>query len=79
VRPPNILVSREGHVKLCDFDNICSFGQQIQAANVPYYEQSENGSFGIAGRTDEVKTYMLYIEFGVPQNLGVEGANSSSS
>ncbi|KAL8981818.1 MAG: hypothetical protein Q9177_005457 [Variospora cf. flavescens] len=53
VRPPNILLSREGHVKLCDFDNTCSFGQHIQAANVPYYEQSEDGSFGIAGAKSE--------------------------
>ncbi|KAL9022293.1 MAG: hypothetical protein Q9185_000535 [Variospora sp. 1 TL-2023] len=54
VRPPNILLSREGHVKLCDFDNnTCSFGQHIQAANVPYYQQLEDGSFGIAGATSE--------------------------
>ena len=53
VRPSNILVSREGHVKLCDFDNTCFFGQYIQAANVPYYVQSENGSFGIAGARSE--------------------------
>ncbi|MCJ1254185.1 hypothetical protein MMC24_001999 [Lignoscripta atroalba] len=48
VRPPNILISHEGHVKLCDFDNTCSLGQYIQVANVPYYEQLKNGSFGIA-------------------------------
>lgn len=36
-----------------DFDNTCSFGQYIQAANVPYYEQSEDGSFGIAGARSE--------------------------
>lgn len=53
VRPPNILISREGHVKLCDFDNTCSFGQQIQVGNAPYYEQSESGSFGIAGAKSE--------------------------
>lgn len=53
LRPPNILISREGHVKLCDFDNTCLFGQHIQVGNDPYYEQSESGSFGIAGPKSE--------------------------
>lgn len=54
VRPSNILVNRAGHVKLCDFDNACSFGQYIQVGNdAPYYEQSETGSFGIAGAKSE--------------------------
>lgn len=53
VRPPNILISREGHVKLCDFDNSCLFGQYIQVGNDPYYEQSESGGFGIAGAKSE--------------------------
>lgn len=53
VRPPNILIDREGHVKLCDFDNACSFGQYLQVGNAPYYEQSEIGDFGIAGARSE--------------------------
>ncbi|KAL8830707.1 MAG: hypothetical protein Q9170_005614 [Blastenia crenularia] len=53
VRPPNILLSRDGHVKLCDFDNSCFFGQYIQAGNEPYYQQLDDFSYGIAGPTSE--------------------------
>lgn len=44
LRPPNILT---------DCDNVCMIGQHIQAGNTPYYEQSETGSFGIAGPESE--------------------------
>lgn len=53
VRSPNILVNSAGHIRLCDFDNICSFGQYIQVGNATYYEQSDTGSFGIAGPESE--------------------------
>ncbi|MCJ1249936.1 hypothetical protein MMC30_007162 [Trapelia coarctata] len=53
VRPPNILIDRQGHIKLCDFDNVCSFGHYIQVGNSPYYERSDTGSFGIAGAGSE--------------------------
>lgn len=46
LRPPKILIDRDRHVKLCDFDNVYMIGQHIHAGNTLYYEQSEPGSFG---------------------------------
>lgn len=53
LRPPNILVNAGGHIKLCDFDNVCLFGRYIQVGNSPYYEESDTGSFEIAGPASE--------------------------
>ena len=53
LRPPNILIDWDGHVKLCDFDNVCMIWQHIHVGNTLYYEQSEPGSFGFAGPESE--------------------------
>lgn len=53
LQPSNILIDRDGYIKLCNFDNVCTTGQHIQVGNTPYYEQSKTGSFGIAGPESE--------------------------
>ncbi|KAL8846352.1 MAG: hypothetical protein Q9221_008552 [Calogaya cf. arnoldii] len=48
VRPSNILVDHHRHIKLCNFEDALFFGERITNAVVPYYTQSEGGSFGVA-------------------------------
>lgn len=72
VRPPKILIDRDGHVKLCDFDNVYMIGQHIHVGNTLYYEQSEPGSFGFAGPESEqgaIDCCTYFISTGTePQN-----------
>lgn len=53
LRPPNILIDQFEHVKLCDFDCAIPYGQYIQGAHSPFYQQLEDGTFGIAGSGSE--------------------------
>ncbi|KAL9626713.1 MAG: hypothetical protein Q9204_007095 [Flavoplaca sp. TL-2023a] len=48
VRPLNILLERNRNVKLCGFENACSFGDFVRVTNPPYYTRSQDGDFEIA-------------------------------
>ncbi|KAI4271094.1 MAG: hypothetical protein LQ337_006253 [Flavoplaca oasis] len=48
VRPPNIFLERNRNVKLCGFENACSFGDFVRVTNPPYYTRSQDGGFKIA-------------------------------
>lgn len=73
LRPPNILIDRDGHVSLCDFDDICMIGQHIHVGNNSYCEQSETGSFSIAEAGSEqgaIGCCAFFISTGTePQNI----------
>ncbi|KAF2785473.1 hypothetical protein K505DRAFT_330977 [Melanomma pulvis-pyrius CBS 109.77] len=36
IRPPNILIDAEGHVKLCDFDRAVGIGERLDAGTEPF-------------------------------------------
>lgn len=53
LRPPNILLDHDDNVKLCDFDNSCTYGEYIQGAHRPYYKLLGRDAFGQAGAASE--------------------------
>ena len=53
LRPPNILLEHDDNVKLCDFDNSCTYGEYIQGAHRLYYKLLGWDGFGQVGAASE--------------------------
>ncbi|EAL91111.1 hypothetical protein KXX54_006936 [Aspergillus fumigatus] len=59
IRPPNLLLDAEDHLKLADFDSVASVGEPYAGAAPPWARLlgseagSENGTFGMCGARTE--------------------------
>jgi atypical protein kinase C zeta type len=59
IRPPNLLLDAEDHLKLADFDSVASIGEPYAGAAPPWARLlgseagSENGTFGMCGARTE--------------------------
>ncbi|PVH91296.1 hypothetical protein DM02DRAFT_678158 [Periconia macrospinosa] len=60
IRPPNILIDAEGHIKLCDFDRVVKIGERLDAGTEPFARLlgdeggRDRGTYGKAGpRTEQ--------------------------
>ncbi|KAF2254150.1 kinase-like protein [Trematosphaeria pertusa] len=60
IRPPNILIDAEGHIKLCDFDRAAKIGERLDAGTEPFARLlgdeggRDRGTYGKAGpRTEQ--------------------------
>lgn len=53
LRPPNILLDADDHVKLCDFGNATKRGQELIAVTDPYYRMLPDRQSPLAGPASE--------------------------
>lgn len=59
IRPPNILLDADGHVKLCDFHRAVRIGAQLDAGTEPFAQLlgdedgHDRGTYGKAGPRTE--------------------------
>lgn len=68
LRPDNVLLDQQEHIKLCNFDNAVSVGQELVAGTEPYCWIETDRSLPIAGPESEqfaLASTIYYIRFTV--------------